>query len=60
MPFRPASQADLAALLELRREFCEHEGIAFRGTLNGLETLFYVKLFGRSSRRLARSTMAPR
>lgn len=31
-----------------------------RGTLNGLETLFYVKLFGRSSSRLARSTIAPR
>ncbi len=29
MSFRPATEPDLAALVELRRDFCEHEDIAF-------------------------------
>lgn len=29
MPFRPASESDVAALLELQREFYEHEGYPF-------------------------------
>lgn len=37
-PFRTATEHDLAALVELRRDFCEHEDIAF-DTATALESM---------------------